>query len=137
MTDVVTSSSSQPEHLVPSELGTKEYWDALYDKEIANHASNPADIGTVWFDDSDAEAKMLLRRGDGGLFLITSCNWTEAELRAWFEGSGSDNDNDNDNGRFEFAGSVEYPSLSFGGVKGQTISTVCFVKKMSPRRPAS
>ncbi|KAL8360296.1 hypothetical protein RB601_007326 [Gaeumannomyces tritici] len=298
MTDA-TSSSSKPEHLAPSKLGTKEYWDALYSTEITNHASNPADIGTVWFDDSDAEAKMvtflgrqatsaaatvtadarldrattsfldlgtgngsllhalrragwagpclgvdysaaavalaqqiaatgpeqrddddededdeddgaaarekfppstnpvefaqwdvlggaldgggaaragswdvvldkgtfdavclsadvdaatgrrrseryraralrLLRPGPGGLFLVTSCNWTDAELRAWFEGGGGDGDGDGGgdddvdghvvDGRFEFAGRVEYPSFSFGGAKGQTISTVCFVK---------
>ena len=33
-------------------------WDNLYQTEIANHANNPEDKGTVWFDDSDAEAKM-------------------------------------------------------------------------------
>ncbi|EPE07332.1 s-adenosylmethionine-dependent methyltransferase [Ophiostoma piceae UAMH 11346] len=49
---------SKPAHLEPSELGTKEYWDNLYKTEIANHANNPDDKGTVWFDDSDAEAKM-------------------------------------------------------------------------------
>ncbi|CAK7197933.1 Protein-lysine N-methyltransferase efm4 [Sporothrix eucalyptigena] len=37
----------KPAHLEPSEL------------ELANHASNPEDTGTVWFDDSDAEAKMV------------------------------------------------------------------------------
>uniref|UniRef100_L7IZB0 Protein-lysine N-methyltransferase EFM4 n=1 Tax=Pyricularia oryzae (strain P131) TaxID=1143193 RepID=L7IZB0_PYRO1 len=52
-------TTSKPEHLEPSKLGTKEYWDALYDTEIANHETNPSDIGTVWFDDSDAEAKMV------------------------------------------------------------------------------
>ncbi|CAK7212333.1 Protein-lysine N-methyltransferase efm4 [Sporothrix bragantina] len=49
----------KPAHLEPSELGTKEYWDKLYATELANHASNPEDTGTVWFDDSDAEAKMV------------------------------------------------------------------------------
>ena len=34
-------------------------WDKLYATELANHASNPEDTGTVWFDDSDAEAKMV------------------------------------------------------------------------------
>ncbi|KAI1128561.1 hypothetical protein F5Y10DRAFT_265060 [Nemania abortiva] len=48
-----------PAHLEPSKLGTKEYWDALYSTEIANHAHDPSDTGTAWFDDSDAEAKLL------------------------------------------------------------------------------
>ncbi|KAI9692261.1 MAG: hypothetical protein M1822_006491 [Bathelium mastoideum] len=46
-------------HLEPSELGTKEYWDAAYTTELANHASNPADPGTIWFADSNAESKIL------------------------------------------------------------------------------
>ncbi|KAL1899461.1 Protein-lysine N-methyltransferase efm4 [Sporothrix stenoceras] len=49
----------KPAHLEPSELGTKDYWDNLYATELANHASNPEDTGTVWFDDADAEAKMV------------------------------------------------------------------------------
>ncbi|KAB5570603.1 methyltransferase domain-containing protein [Coniochaeta sp. 2T2.1] len=51
--------ASKPTHLEPSELGTKQYWDALYATELTNHSSNPADEGTVWFDDSDAEARLL------------------------------------------------------------------------------
>ncbi|KAI1180078.1 hypothetical protein F4777DRAFT_360265 [Nemania sp. FL0916] len=48
-----------PSHLEPSKLGTKEYWDALYTKELANHAHDASDTGTAWFDDSDAEAKLV------------------------------------------------------------------------------
>ncbi|KAG5928124.1 hypothetical protein E4U42_001234 [Claviceps africana] len=250
------------DHLDPSELGTKEYWNALYTRELTNHASDANDIGTVWFDDSDAEAKMIaflnrladestdghtgapsrseaslldlgcgngsmlfslreqgwsgpalgvdyspqsvqlarqvcaaksrdhdspddktrpvrfaewdimtgpleavlpgpgrawdvvLDKGtfdavslsgertdagrricevypervlplvrEGGLFLITSCNWTEDELTAWFAGPRG-----HDGGRFVPAGRIEYRTFSFGGVKGQTISTLCFRK---------
>lgn len=56
-----------------------------------------------------------------GLFVLTSCNWTEEELRSWFarkEGEEGDG--------FEVASRVEYRTFSFGGVKGQTISTLCF-----------
>jgi hypothetical protein len=64
----------------------------------------------------------LLRAG--GIFVVTSCNWTEKELREWFEakteGPGGE--------RLRLAGRIEYPSFSFGGVKGQTISTLCFEK---------
>ncbi|EGX89153.1 Putative S-adenosylmethionine-dependent methyltransferase [Cordyceps militaris CM01] len=260
-----------PKHLEPSALGTREYWDKLYTTEIANHAANPDDIGTVWFDDSDAEDKMLaflarlagspdesdseddaeaaedaptptsatvlskattsfldLGCGNGsilfalrargwrgplvgvdysahsirlatqvasarglsdhirfaewdllqgtplpppqttfdvvldkgtfdaislsdatdaqgrracerykarvlpllaerGLFLITSCNWTEDELRGWFAGGDSV-----DGAALEEAGRVKYRSFSFGGVSGQTISTLCFRKISAP-----
>ncbi|KAI2626527.1 putative S-adenosylmethionine-dependent methyltransferase of the seven beta-strand family [Hypoxylon sp. NC1633] len=275
---------SKPMHLKPSKLGTKEYWDDLYATEISNHAHNPSDTGTVWFDDSDAETKLIeflsnagqglspdlseattsfldlgtgngsllfglrdagwkgpmlgvdysrqsvefarriaesrnssssssyspnytytitkenvtkeeqreepisfqehdilhtsprallagpqaqgwdvvLDKGTfdaislspetdaatgrrvsesykartlslvrpGGLFLLTSCNWTEDELRTWFEGgeAGEGQEGEEAEWRFEQAGRVEYSSFSFGGVKGQTISSLCFRK---------
>ncbi|MBE3048300.1 class I SAM-dependent methyltransferase, partial [Candidatus Bathyarchaeota archaeon] len=55
----------------------------------------------------------------GGIFIVTSCNWTEDELRLWFGGEGAG---------FEEVGRIEYRSFSFGGHKGQTISTLCFRK---------
>ncbi|KAI0191166.1 S-adenosyl-L-methionine-dependent methyltransferase [Xylaria flabelliformis] len=282
---------AKPAHLEPSKLGTKEYWDALYTTEIANHAHDPTDTGTAWFDDSDAEAKLVefledpefraqelgldesttsfldlgtgngallfalrdagwqgpmlgvdyseqsvrfarriekarRRRQDdddgnvhfarhdilhgsatalldarfspsvangwdvvldkgtfdaislsaetldnadadggprrineaygarvlplvreGGLFLITSCNWTEAELRSWFEEGGSavqemppsssttvnGGNREREFWGFEVVGRVEYRSFSFGGVKGQTISSLCFRKVKKSR----
>ena len=54
---------------------------------------------------------------EGGIFLVTSCNWTEEELGAWFKGEG-----------LEFVESIAYKSFSFAGRKGQTISSVCFRK---------
>lgn len=252
-------------HLMPSELGTKEYWDSLYTLEITNHTQDPNDVGTIWFDDCSAEDKVVafleeselgldkgkssfldlgtgnghllfrLREGEddedededeqddaaeksaggwrgrmmgvdyssqsiefakriatdkrfgkgddeyvefvhwdiitaspepilqgpnvngwdvvldkgtfdaislseekdaqdrricegykervvplirqNGLFLVTSCNWTEEELRGWFEG-----------GVLQYVDSVKYKSFSFGGKKGQSISSVCFRK---------
>lgn len=49
----------KPSHLDPSDLGTKAYWDAAYEREIANHTEHPADEGTVWFSDAGAEERML------------------------------------------------------------------------------
>ncbi|KAL7929975.1 S-adenosyl-L-methionine-dependent methyltransferase [Trichoderma chlorosporum] len=264
------ASSSKPAHLDPSELGTKEYWDKLYTAELTNHAANPSDTGTNWFDDSDAEGRIvafldglteddqdvlerplakedaalldlgcgngellfalrddgwegrmlgvdysaqsvalarqigetrdaeeqgeqeeeggeaaktasvsflewdllagplaaddassplsfapsqerlfdiILDKGtfdaislsapdgvhpcetyrerllrllnpDGGVFLVTSCNWTEPELRSWFE--------EDEDGQLRVVGRVEYPTFTFGGLKGQTITTLCF-----------
>ncbi|KAG9851396.1 S-adenosyl-L-methionine-dependent methyltransferase, partial [Aureobasidium melanogenum] len=48
-------------HLDPSELGTKQYWDDAYAREIANHAQDAQDEGTIWFDDSGAEEKVIER----------------------------------------------------------------------------
>lgn len=61
----------------------------------------------------------LVRRG--GLLLVTSCNWTEGELRTWFEGEGE--------GELVFWGRVKYPRFTFGGRTGQSISSVCFKRK--------
>lgn len=55
----------------------------------------------------------------GGRFLITSCNWTENELRDWFGG-----------GALVIEGRVEYPTFSFGGMKGQSVYSVCFRREV-------
>ncbi|QDS73688.1 hypothetical protein FKW77_003011 [Venturia effusa] len=57
-----------------------------------------------------------------GIFLITSCNWTEEELRSWFEKESASNH------RFEFHDRIKYPSFTFGGHKGQSVVTICFKK---------
>lgn len=259
-------SITKPTHLEPSELGTREYWDNLYTRELTNHTADPSNVGTIWFDDSSAEDKMVsflrslspdlnlstasfldsgtgnghmlfrLReetQGDsddsdyeeendekvfkgrmmgtdyskksiefakqvaekkglgpgsegevelvewdilksdpltlltgeqangwdvvldkgtfdaislsdekdaqgrriverykerivplmrkGGRFLVTSCNWTEDELKGWFH--------DEEEGGLRFERKIEYRSFSFGGKKGQTISSCCFVKQ--------
>ncbi|KAF2850206.1 methyltransferase-like protein-like protein 10 [Plenodomus tracheiphilus IPT5] len=54
----------------------------------------------------------------GGLFLITSCNWTEEELKGWFN-----------TGAFIFEGKVKYPSFTFGGKTGSSVVTLCFRKR--------
>lgn len=54
---------------------------------------------------------------DGGILLITSCNWTEEELIAWFQGED-----------LKYLDTIKYKNFSFGGQKGQTISSVCFKK---------
>ncbi|OAL52796.1 S-adenosyl-L-methionine-dependent methyltransferase [Pyrenochaeta sp. DS3sAY3a] len=237
-----------PNHLDPSELGTKSYWDAAYSTERTNFAANADDEGTVWFSDAGAEERMLsfledlsdeghihkggdehrgarfldlgtgnghllfaLREdewaGDmvgvdyssesvrlagsirdakddkdayasivfhewdlltqtpgawlgggfdvvldkgtfdaiclsqetdaqgrricegyrekveplvkkGGRLLITSCNWTEDELKGWFSG-----------GELVFEGKVKYPSFTFGGQTGSSVVTLCFKRR--------
>ncbi|KAL6713297.1 Protein-lysine N-methyltransferase efm4 [Lecanora helva] len=64
----------------------------------------------------------LVKRG--GVMVVTSCNWTEEELRGWFEGEEGEGE-----GKLVMVGRVEYPVFRFGGHTGQSISTVCFRKE--------
>ncbi|TLD36916.1 Methyltransferase type 12 [Venturia nashicola] len=57
-----------------------------------------------------------------GIFLITSCNWTEEELRSWFEKERTGDY------KFKFHDRIKYPSFTFGGHKGQSVVTLCFKK---------
>ena len=125
------NSSSSPPPLVARPAG----WDVVLDKgtfdAISLSAGVDARTGRRVAESYRDRVLPLVR--PGGLFLVTSCNWTEDELARWFVPP-RDNDDDSaaaDDGqaaRFEQVGRVEYPSFSFGGVKGSTISTLCFRK---------
>ena len=51
-------SSDQPAHLVPSELGTKEYWDNFYSTDLSSPPSPTASLDG-WFSDVNAGSKIL------------------------------------------------------------------------------
>lgn len=104
----------------------EEGWDVVHDKGTfdAISLSDETDGGGRRISEGYKGRVVRLVR-PGGLFLVTSCNWTEAELQGWF-GEGSA---DVEGGAFVRVGRVNYPSFSFGGVKGQTISTLCFQRK--------
>lgn len=68
-------------------------------------------------------ARRLVRKG--GFLVVTSCNWTEAELIRWFTGDVHDGDDDD---RLSVWGRIEYPRFRFGGQEGQGVCTVCFKK---------
>ncbi|KAF4123269.1 Methyltransferase domain [Geosmithia morbida] len=98
-------SQPHPDHLPPSKLGTKSYWDKLYTTELTNHASDPSDIGTIWFDDSDAEAKITgYLSGESSLprdttsFLDLGCGNGSLlfSLRDGAQDSDDDDDDDDD-----------------------------------------
>ncbi|KAJ1963030.1 Protein-lysine N-methyltransferase efm4, partial [Dimargaris xerosporica] len=55
--------------------------------------------------------------GDGGVLLITSCNWTQDELIKLLEP------------QFLYSDHIQYPTFQFGGVSGQKTCTVAFTKQ--------
>jgi len=58
----------------------------------------------------------------GGYFLITSCNFTEEELKAKFQAS------------VEYHSRIQHATFTFGGRSGSICSSVAFQKPLSPRR---
>lgn len=57
-----------------------------------------------------------------GFLVVTSCNWTEDELCAWFVTPQT---------QLTIFGRIKYPSFQFGGRSGQSIVTICFRKNES------
>jgi hypothetical protein len=120
---------------VLEDAGHSGGWDVVLDKGTfdAVSLSDDRDPGGRRINELYRDRVLRLVR-PGGIFLITSCNWTEDELGAWFTcatdavGAGRDVGVDEGVGRFIFDGRVVYKSFSFGGVKGQTISSLCFRK---------
>ncbi|GMG40492.1 unnamed protein product [Ambrosiozyma monospora] len=55
-----------------SKLGTKQYWDDFYTLETNNFKENKDDTGECWFDDCDAENRMVqfIMNNDGEQFDI-------------------------------------------------------------------
>ena len=116
-----------PDALNTTDPASPQEWDVVLDKGTFDAISLS--------DETDAQGRRLneayrdriwrLVRPRGGLFIITSCNWTEAELRRWFDGVGGEGEGEQKGGLVEVA-RVQYRTFSFGGVKGQTISTLCF-----------
>ena len=90
-------------------------WDLVIDKgtfDAISLSGGGKEVG------HDYRTKTLEMVKKGGLFLITSCNWTEEELKSWFERVG----------QLEYEGRIEYKKFSFGGQSGQSVSSVCFRK---------
>ena len=95
-------------------------WDVVLDKGTfdAISLSEEKDKNGRRICESYKERVVPLIR-EGGIFLVTSCNWTEEELSAWFSG-----------GELEQLDKIQYKSFSFGGKKGQAISSICFRKRV-------
>ncbi|MCJ1462280.1 hypothetical protein MMC07_000880 [Pseudocyphellaria aurata] len=99
----------------------KEPWmggafDVVLDKGTFDAVSLSAEVdgqGNRICEGYRARVEGMVKRG--GVLLVTSCNWTEEELKEWFGG-----------GELLYEGQVEYPRFQFGGGTGQSISSVCF-----------
>ena len=66
-----------------------------------------------------------LLSSESGIFMITSCNWTRAELMSWFHDkkffSGTTK-----SCRLQFKEQIEHASYTFGGSSGQLVTTLVF-----------
>ncbi|EIN09801.1 S-adenosyl-L-methionine-dependent methyltransferase [Punctularia strigosozonata HHB-11173 SS5] len=104
---------------VPSLGGEAEGWDLIMDKgtydaialgEKDEHGRSPA---------AGYPRRLANLLRPDGFFLITSCNFTEDELRSSFETAATG---------LKYHSRVQHRSFTFGGQSGQTISTVAFYK---------
>jgi hypothetical protein len=100
------------------EGSNKKGWDVVLDKGTfdAISLSEERDASGRRMCEGYKERVVPLVR-EGGILLVTSCNWTEEELVAWFQGD-----------ELDCVDTIKYKTFSFGGRKGQTISSVCFRK---------
>ncbi|KAE9379048.1 hypothetical protein N431DRAFT_450959 [Stipitochalara longipes BDJ] len=102
--------SQDPDGVVLNEQG----WDVVLDKGTfdAISLSEEKDARGRRVCEGYKERVLPLIREEG-ILLVTSCNWTEEELVAWFQGA-----------ELEYLDTIKYKSFSFGGRKGQTISNL-------------
>lgn len=89
-------------------------WDVVLDKGTFDAVSlmGDAEAGRRYVE----RVREVVR--PGGWAVVTSCNWTEGEVRGWFEGGG-----------LEWGGRVEYKVFRFGGGEGQSICT-CYFRRV-------
>jgi len=136
-----------PSSLFPSDSSISQKFDLVLDKGTFDAISLSGETDPLGRRVSEGyAARVADLLAEGGIFLVTSCNWTEAELQAWFEGTtvtttitttttAPDDDKEGRRGRgiarvekLRKIARIDYPSFSFGGLKGQTISSLCFQK---------
>jgi EEF1A lysine methyltransferase 2 len=101
-------------------------FDVLLDKgtfDAISLSSDADDNGKRVSESYCDRIKPLLR--DNGLFVVTSCNWTEDELKAWFV-----KETDSKGGAFVLKDRIKYRTFSFGGKTGQSVVTLCFQKQV-------
>ncbi|KAF9520920.1 hypothetical protein BS47DRAFT_1323469 [Hydnum rufescens UP504] len=113
---------SMPPSLPPPESAPSSpegQWDLLLDKGTydAMALADRLPDGSILTDKYPTRVNTLLK--EGGFFLITSCNFTEEELKEAFSRPSSG---------LTYHSRVSHPTFSFGGKMGSTVSTVAFCK---------
>ncbi|EIM20569.1 S-adenosyl-L-methionine-dependent methyltransferase [Wallemia mellicola CBS 633.66] len=86
-------------------------WDVVMDKGTFDAICLSVGSNRLLYAQQAAE---LVKKG--GKLLITSCNFTEEEVKSTFEADM----------KFKYDSRVNHPTFSFGGSKGSTICTVAF-----------
>jgi len=109
----------------PNQPRAESGFDVVLDKgtfDAISLSSDKDSSGRRIFETYNSRVKPLVKIG--GLFIITSCNWTEDELRTWFEGEDASAPD-----CFKLKDRLEYPKFTFGGKSGQSVVTLVFTKE--------
>lgn len=98
---------------IREQLGDAEF-DVVHDKgtydAISLHPESPAEKRSAYID------HVHRMTAPGGLLILTSCNWTEEELCASFEG------------KFAKHKAIPTPTFRFGGKEGSVVTQIVFKK---------
>ncbi|KAJ7285114.1 S-adenosyl-L-methionine-dependent methyltransferase [Mycena rebaudengoi] len=115
--DFLVADPPRLPHMEPEQRS--DVWDLLLDKGTYD---------AIALADKDADGKSPASRypgrvarllKPGGSFLITSCNFTEEELRASFETSETE---------LVYHSRIQHRTFTFGGKNGSSCSSVAFIK---------
>lgn len=108
-----------PSGIIYSMSASKIGFDVVLDKGTFDAISLSEEVdadGRRVYERYAGKVQRLVR--PGGLLVVTSCNWTEEELRRWFDG-----------GKLEYHDKVSYPSFTFGGKSGSKVVTLIFRRR--------
>lgn len=101
---------------IVQKFGTKTF-DIVHDKgtydAISLHPDNPAEKRAQYI------ANLFKLTSNNGLLILSSCNWTEAELCASLTG------------KFQLYKTIPTPTFKFGGSVGSVVTQIVF-KKCTP-----
>jgi SAM-dependent methyltransferase len=120
ITGSLASIEFQEFNILSANASVSRQFDVMLDKGTFDAISLSSELDSQGRRTSEqyrSRIKPFLRKC--GLFIITSCNWTEDELRKWFEVQ-------DDDFKFVFEDRLRYPTFRFQGQEGQTVVTLCF-----------
>jgi len=108
--------------LSPSNIDPRQF-DVVLDKgtfDAISLSPEKDSLGRRMTERYRAHVKPFIK--EGGIFVITSCNWTEEELRKWLEVE------ERANGSLVYKNRIKYSTFRFQGQQGQSVVTLCFQK---------